>query len=183
MLPSIRRIVAQFKEQWAGPLETDELTKLCQERGLQWRRRVLTPMRLIRLFFLQILHGNVACEALPQLSGLRFTSAAYCTARKKLPLELFQRLLAHVTEQLTLCGPLANADRWLGHRAFLLDGTGFSLPDTPALRRMIDTTNAARVARTTSAEHASRTGTDCSSTPAANAPAANTRYVPRSSQP
>ena len=86
MLPSIRRIVAQFKEQWAGQLETDELTKLCQERGLQWRRRVLTPMRLIRLFFLQILHGNVACEALPQLSGLRFTGAAYCTARKKLPL-------------------------------------------------------------------------------------------------
>src|SRR5215212_2664601 len=92
MLPSIRRTVAQFKEQWACQVGTDdELTKLCRETGLRWRKRVLTPLRLIRLFFLQVLHGNVACEALPQLSGLRFTCPAYCTARKKLPLELFQR--------------------------------------------------------------------------------------------
>jgi hypothetical protein len=136
MLPSTRRLVAQFKEQWASQLGTDdELTKLCQQAGLKWRHRVLTPIRLIRLFFLQILYGNVACEALPQLSGLRFTGSAYCTARKKLPLELFQRLLARVTEQLSLFGPLANADRWRGHRVFLLDGTGFTLPDTPALRK------------------------------------------------
>ena len=89
---------------------------------------------MIRLFFLQILPGNVACEALPPLSGLRFTDSAYCTARSKLPLELLQRLLARVTEQLSLLGPWAGADRWLGHRVFLLDGTGFSVPDTPALR-------------------------------------------------
>ena len=136
MLPSIHRTVALFKEQWATQVGTDdELAKLCREAGLKWRKRVLTPLRLIRLFFLQILHGNVSCDALPQLSGLRFTGPAYCTARKKLPLKLFQRLLAWVTEQLSLCGPLANADRWRGHRVFLLDGTGFTLPDTPALRK------------------------------------------------
>jgi hypothetical protein len=136
MLLTIRRVVAQFKEQWASQVGSDdELTRLCQEAGLRWRKRVLTPLRLIRLFFLQIVQGNVACEALPQLSGLRFTGAAYCTARKKLPLELFQRLLAWVTEQLSLAGPLAAANRWRGHRVLLLDGTGFSLPDTPALRK------------------------------------------------
>src|SRR5687767_224452 len=135
MLPSIRRIVGQFKEQWVRQLGTDDqLTALCKEAGLTWRQRVLTPMRIIRLFFLQILHGNISCDGLPQLSGLRFTGPAYCTARKKLPLELFQRLLGRVTEQLSLFGPLAKADRWRGHRVFLMDGTGFSLPDTPQLR-------------------------------------------------
>jgi Transposase DDE domain len=136
MLPSIRHVVAQFKEQWASQVGSDdELTKLCREAGIKWRERVLTPLRLIRLFFLQILHGNESCDALPQLSGLRFTGSAYCTARKKLPLELFQRLLAWVTKQLSLSGPLANADRWRGHRVLLMDGTGFALPDTPALQQ------------------------------------------------
>ena len=135
MLASIQRVLAQFKEQWSCQLGTDDdLEALCREVGLKWRQRVLTPVRMIRLFFLQILHGNVECDALPHLSGLRFTAGAYCTARMKLPLKLFERLLAHVTEQLSLFGPLASADRWRGHRVYLLDGTGFSLPDTPALR-------------------------------------------------
>jgi hypothetical protein len=136
MFLSIHRILGQFKEQWSSQLGTDEeLAALCREAGLQWRERVLTPIRMIRLFFLQVLHGNVACDALPHLSGLRFTAGAYCTARKKLPLELFERLLARVTQQLSWFGPLASADRWRGHSVFLLDGTGFSLPDTPVLRR------------------------------------------------
>lgn len=135
MLASIQRLLAQFKEQWSGQLGTDQdLESLCREVGLKWRERMLTPVRMIRLFFLQILHGNVECDALPHLSGLHFTAGAYCTARMKLPLELFERLLARVTEQLSLAGPLASADRWRGHRVYLLDGTGFSLPDTPALR-------------------------------------------------
>jgi Transposase DDE domain len=136
MYSSIRGVLAQFKEQWSSQLGTDdELEPLCRAVGLQWRKRVLTPLCMIRLFFLQILHGNIECDALPHLSGLRFTAGAYCTARQKLPLELFERLLARVTERLCLSGPLANADRWRGHRVFLLDGTGFSLPDTPALRQ------------------------------------------------
>jgi hypothetical protein len=140
MLLSIRRIVGQFKEQWSGQLGTDEeLKTLCREAGLKWRERVLTPVRMIRLFFLQILHGNVECDALPHLSGLRFTSGAYCMARMKLPLELFQRLLVRVTQQLSCFGPLASADRWRGHRVFLLDGTGFSLPDTSPLRKHFGT--------------------------------------------
>jgi hypothetical protein len=135
MFSSIRGVVGEFKEQWSNQLGTDaELQQICQEAGVAWRQRVLTPIRIIRLFFLQILHGNVACEALPHLSGLRFTAGAYCMARMKLPLELFQRLLAHITQQLSGSEALAGADRWRGHRVFLLDGTGFSLPDTPALR-------------------------------------------------
>lgn len=136
MLPSIRRVLAQFKEQWSEGIASDgELAELCRAAGMQWRDTLLNPLRTIRLFFLQILHGNIAINALPSLAGLSFVASAYCQARQRVPLIVFQRLLARVTEQLLLVSPLASADRWHGHRVFLLDGTGCSLPDTPALQK------------------------------------------------
>jgi hypothetical protein len=86
----------------------------------------------IQLFLLQILHGNTACSHLPHLSGLRFTAAAYCQARAKLPLRVFDRLLerfGHAVEHAAL-----DDERWHGHRTFLVDGSGCSMPDTPALQ-------------------------------------------------
>jgi hypothetical protein len=136
MLPSIRRVLAQFKDQWSAGIASDEeLGQLCRGAGMQWRQTLLNPLTTLRLFFLQILHGNLAIEKLPHLSGLSFAASAYCQARQRLPLEIFQRLLARVTKQLLLASPLASADRWHGHRVFLLDGTGCSLPDTPALQK------------------------------------------------
>jgi hypothetical protein len=81
---------------------------------------------------LQILHGTTACSHLPHLSGLRFSASAYCQARRKLPLDLFALLLTrlcasvqpHVSEE--AC--------WHGHRTFFVDGSGCSMPDTPALQ-------------------------------------------------
>ena len=136
MLPSIRRVLAQFKERWSEGIAGDEeLKELCRSAGMEWRETLLNPLTTIRLFFLQILHGNLSIEKLPHLSGLSFVASAYCQARQRVPLEVFQRLLARVMEQLLLVSPLASADRWHGHRVFLLDGTGCSLPDTPALQK------------------------------------------------
>jgi|SRR5262245_20903974 len=136
MLPNLCRVLAQFKVQGAKKLGSDEeLTQLCRELGMTWRKRLLTPIVTLRVFFLQILHGNVGFDALPHLAGFSFSGSAYCAARQRLPLELLQRLLSHVTRQLLLAGPLANADRWLGHRVFIADATGFSLPDTPPLQK------------------------------------------------
>lgn len=85
---------------------------------------------------LQVLHGDIACQGLRHLSGLTFTATAYCRARNRLPLEVCQRLrrsfvegLRSSTEDVTVAG------RWLGHRVFRVDGTGVSMPDTPALQR------------------------------------------------
>lgn len=136
MLPSIRRVLAQFKTEWSEGLAGDEeLKQLCRACGMQWRETLLNPLTTIRLFFLQILHGNLSIEKLPVLSGLSFAASAYCQARQRVPLEVFQRLLTCVTEQLSWTSPLASADRWRGHRVFLMDGTGCSLPDTPALQK------------------------------------------------
>ena len=136
MLPSIRRVLDQFKVQGGAQLGTDEeLQQLCRQVGLTWRERLLTPIVTLRLFFLQILHGNVALTALPHIAGFSFAGSAFCAARQRLPLELLQRLLTHVTQKALQIRPLARADRWLGHRVFLADATGFTLPDRPPLQK------------------------------------------------
>jgi hypothetical protein len=84
------------------------------------------------LFLLQILHGNTACSHLPHLAGLQFSAAAYCQARAKLPLRLFALLLerfGRVVQRSAL-----DEGRWHGHRTFFVDGSGCSMPDTPALQ-------------------------------------------------
>src|SRR5207253_8380361 len=53
--------------------------------------------------------------------------------RARLPLALLERLQQAVTDTLCDTSDVRPAERWHGHRAFLLDGSGFSMPDTPAL--------------------------------------------------
>lgn len=92
----------------------------------------MTGAGLTLLFLLQVLHRNTACRHLPHLSGLRFSASAYCQAWAKLPLQLFERLLERLSRASQTV--MANEGRWHGHRTFLVDGTGCSLPDTPALQ-------------------------------------------------
>jgi hypothetical protein len=63
---------------------------------------------------------------------LRFSAAAYCQARAKLPLPRFALLL----ERFGRAVPRAALDegRWQGHRTFFGDGSGCSRPATPALQ-------------------------------------------------
>jgi hypothetical protein len=105
---------------------------VCQESGdTAWRDRVLTPVTTVPVFLLQILHGNTACRHLPHLTGLQFTATAYSQARARLPLRCFDRLLEHFARAVQPC--LSSEGRWHGHRTCLVDGSGWSMPDTPAL--------------------------------------------------
>ena len=54
-------------------------------------------------------------------------------ARSWLPLELFQRLLEQVCDRLRDC--VDTAAGWHGHRAWMMDGSSCSMPDTPELQR------------------------------------------------
>jgi hypothetical protein len=65
------------------------------------------------------------------LSGERFTAAAYCRARRRLPLELFKELAESVGRRI---GQGDDVPLWHGHRVFLMDGSGFSMPDTAELQ-------------------------------------------------
>jgi len=133
MVPSITTILPRFTGEWAALLQPDAILAVCSEMGYTaWRDRVLTPVTTMQLFLWQMLHGNTACRHLPPLSGLRCSAAAYGQARAKLPLRFFDRLLERFGSAVQ---PSAVDDgRWQGHRTFLVDGSGCSMPDTPALQ-------------------------------------------------
>jgi hypothetical protein len=86
----------------------------------------------IQLFLVQILHGNTACTHLRHLTKLQVTASAYCQARMKLPLAVFQQLLRSVSDALQ--HKLLGEGRWGGHRTFWVDGSSCSMPDTSALQ-------------------------------------------------
>jgi Transposase DDE domain len=133
MVPSITTILQRFTGEWATLLQPDAILAVCSDIGYTaWRDRVLTPVTTIQLFLLQILHGNTACRHLPHLSGLRFSAAAYCQARARLPLHFFTLLLERFASAVQRSA--VDEGRWHGHRTFLVDGSGCSMPDTPALQ-------------------------------------------------
>ncbi len=104
----------------------------CQAAGHRWRPCLLIPLVLIHWFLIQVLHGNTAIEHLTLLAGRAFTASAYCQARSRLPLAVLQALLKGLVGSLV---PLTEArGPWRGHRTFLVDGSSFSMPDTPELQ-------------------------------------------------
>jgi hypothetical protein len=133
MVPNITTMLQRFTGEWAELLQPEAILTVCREIGyIAWRDRVLTPVTTMQLFLLQMLHGNTACRHLPHLSGLRFSAAAYCQARAKLPLRFFDLLLEHFGSAVQRSA--LDEGRWQGHRTFLGDGSGGSMPDTPALQ-------------------------------------------------
>lgn len=127
ILPAVR----QVREDLVTMLDEQAIAQLCQEVGYTWRQRRLTPWATLHLFILQVVNQNTAMTHLPHLSGEPFTASAYCQARQRLPLKLLQKLVDRVAGQLD--GPTV-VPRWRGHRVMIIDGSGFSMPDTPELQ-------------------------------------------------
>jgi hypothetical protein len=133
MVTSILQALARIKADVAVHLQAALIERLCRELGYTWRDRVLNPVVTVHAFLLQVLHGNTACDHVPHLMGGNFTGEAYCQARRRLPLALFERLLSALNESLRSVRD--QAERWCGHRVWLLDGSGCSMPDTPELQK------------------------------------------------
>lgn len=127
ILPALR----QVREDLAGLLERQTVERICRELEYTWRERQLDPWTTLHLFILQVVNQNTAMTHLPHLSGERFTASAYCQARQRLPLELVQRVVDSFSRGLEASKP---ASLWHGHRVLLVDGSGFSMPDTPELQ-------------------------------------------------
>jgi hypothetical protein len=125
----------QVRKDLAGLLERTAVEQVCRELGYTWRDRQLDPYTTLHLFILQVLHGNTAMTHLPHLAGKRFTASAYCQARQRLPLAFFAAVVNAFTRRLMDSGQSGDeAGRWRGHRVGLVDGSGFSMPDTPELQ-------------------------------------------------
>ena len=131
-MQSITKIVDGFKQNWTRELSDAAIDQAARDAGMTWNDSTLNPIATIQIFFLQILHGNTACEHLSHLASMSFTAAAYCKARMRIKLEVLSTLLARCAGQLQQ--NTFDTARWLGHRVFHIDGSSFSMPDTPTLQ-------------------------------------------------
>jgi len=134
MARSILAAIEQIKGGLARFLAPEFIGQACQAVGHAWRHRILDPVTTVHLFALQVLHGNTACAHVPRLGAVDCTGEAYVQARQRLPLSVLRRVFDSVRAHL-LGGPALDEGRWRGHRTFLVDGSGVSMPDTPDLQR------------------------------------------------
>jgi len=134
-MASIAGAVARIKQDALGALGEGVVEGVCAEFGHVWRDRELDPATTAALFVQQVLNGNVPCSEVRHLAGRCFTPSAYCQARARLPLAVVQSLLTRVCDA-ALAATRRATHLWLGrHRVFHIDGSTFSMPDTPELRK------------------------------------------------
>jgi Transposase DDE domain len=122
-----------LRQDLAAKLGGDFINHACRLAGHTWYDScLLTPAAIIHWFLIQVMHGNTALTHVSLLAGRAFTASAFCQARARLPLAVFRAVLRELVKALA---PATEAvGRWYGHRTFLIDGSSFSMPDTPALQ-------------------------------------------------
>jgi hypothetical protein len=122
-----------LRQDLAAKLSYDFIHAACRAAGHTWCDHcLLTPAAIIHWFLIQVLNGNTALTHISLMAGRTFTASAFCQARARLPLAVFRAILREMVKALI---PDTEAHgRWLGHRTFLVDGSSFSMPDTPALQ-------------------------------------------------
>ncbi len=133
MFQGVGAALRRIQEDLAHVLDARQITAVCHEVGYRFRQRLLDPVTTIHLFVLQVLHGNVAVARLRDFTDKEFSEAAYCKARGRLPLPVLQTLLQRICTALR--ATIDPSARWRGHRTFHVDGSSFSMPDTPALQK------------------------------------------------
>jgi hypothetical protein len=141
MATSIAASVARIKRDGLGALGRGVIEQVCAELGHTWRDRELDPATTVALLVQQVLHGNLPCSEVRHLAvavapgtrPARFTPSAYCQARARLPLAVVQSLLTRVCDA-AMTATREPSHLWMGrHRVFHIDGSTFSMPDTPEL--------------------------------------------------
>jgi hypothetical protein len=133
MIPKITTVLQRFNTEWAAQLQPEAISAACEAVGYtMWRDRLRNPVITGQVFLLPIRHGHTACRHLPHLAGFYCSASAYGQARAKLPV----RLLEYLVERLGQSVPstVSEAGRWHGHRTFVVDGSGGSMPDTQVLQ-------------------------------------------------
>lgn len=115
-----------------------------QERGANSRQRALPPRVTFWAFVWQVMQPQSSCREVArkieawwrwmqkQRSGSKpLTASAYCQARRRLPAETLELILAHTAHNLErhVLQPERGPQ---GRRVRIVDGTGVSMPDTVA---------------------------------------------------
>jgi hypothetical protein len=130
MAGSISAAVSRLKHDVQRFIGAALVSQLAFELGLAWRHTALAVPNVVALFARQILSGNISMPELARLAGSQFSPEAYCTARKRLPLELLEVMLQRISAAAGSAPAL-----WKGHRLWHMDGSSFSMADTPELQQ------------------------------------------------
>jgi len=119
---------------------------LCpSEDGPHSRQRFFSFSRTFLGFLWQVLNPGASCrlalrqiQACAQSQGFQVPvsddTSSYCQARQRLPLERLEQIFRHTCLLAQQREPIDSL--WHGHRVKIVDGTGLSMPDTPANQEM-----------------------------------------------
>jgi hypothetical protein len=133
MINRLTEVVSELKRNWVRALDPAQIEQVCRDSGLRWRERVLSPLHTVQLLLLQILQGNPSLRHVRMFSDLRFSASAYCQARSRLPVTVLQQLLQKMSVGIKRTN--TQCALWHGRRAYIVDGSHFSMSDTTELRR------------------------------------------------
>lgn len=140
---AFRRTVAEARRRgdlyFASLLSEDRILEAFGNARWLWQGWIYTPAVTIWVFLSQCLSADHSCRdcvagliAWRLGRGLKACSAqtgAYCTARDDIPEEACLQLMRDTGRQADEEAP--PEWRWLGHRVLDVDGSTFTMPDTP----------------------------------------------------
>jgi hypothetical protein len=122
----------------AQHLTDEEIEEICHDLGHTWRERLLPPGRTVRSCVLRALQGDHSIAAmLADLGALEApdvpvpSDSAWCQARSRLPLPVFDQLIRRRAERCRR--RFGRPHRWNGRAVFIVDGSTVSMPDEPFL--------------------------------------------------
>jgi hypothetical protein len=111
------------------------MTETLKELGVTYRDRLFNPYTTLYAFLSQVLADDGSCRRAvievatilkAQKKVCSTGTGAYCTAKKRLPLELFKALVRRIGQDLNKQAK----EVWAHGRVLVVDGSGFSMPDT-----------------------------------------------------
>jgi hypothetical protein len=125
---------------FADYLPAGRIQEAAHDVGCFFRERVFTPAVTLWTFLSQVLDADHSCrQAVARLLAWRSArgwracspdTGAYCKARRRLPEALLRQLARQTGQDLLQQAP--SQWRWHGRDVKVVDGSGVSLPDTPA---------------------------------------------------
>jgi hypothetical protein len=125
---------------FAEHLPTDLIHGTARRLGLAFRDRIYTPAVTLWTFLSQVLDHDHSCrQAVARLLAFRSSrglrpcspdTGAYCKARGRLPEDLLRELTRDTGRRVAEQAPPAWL--WKGRPVKVVDGSGLSMPDTPA---------------------------------------------------
>jgi hypothetical protein len=130
---SVSESVERIKGDLRSAVPESLIRRLCDELEIAGRDRILTRVVTTYLALVRALHA-APTAALRHHWDVEVSPQAYYQAIARLPVEFFARLQRAVVDDCQVAEPGRSSRRWNGRRLFLIDGSSFSMPDTPELQ-------------------------------------------------